>query len=353
MKNESSAMEKQKSRIVTTLVCSSILLILLLAVFSMFYFHSRIIKAGLVDDSKYNYYDKHYVLITDNISDPLWDSIYEGALEQATKENAYVEYMGKNLSSSYSELELLRIAIDSDVDGIIMEGNENKETVNLIDEAVSNGIVVTTVLHDSTQSTRQTFVGVNSYNLGQEYGQQVMELCNQNTKRVFVLMDTNATDTIQNIVYLGIKEAIENKIKDNKISIKAIAVNNETAFSAEESIRDIIMDANNLPDIMICLNSVNSKCAYQAVVDYNKVGQIKIIGNYDSYTILSAIEKNIIYSTLSIDAKQMGRLSAMALSEYIDTGHVSGYLSVNTKLINADNVQKYIHEKENANQKTD
>lgn len=344
MKKESNAAEKHNSKIVTTLVCCSILLILLLAVFSMFYFHYKIVKAGLEDNSKYNYYNKHYVLITNNDSDPVWDSIYKGALEEAVKDDAYVEYMGKNLSSDYSELELLRIAIDSKVDGIIMEGNENADTVKLINEAVENGIVVTTVLHDSTQSTRQSFVGVNSYNLGKEYGEQVLELCNQNTKRVFVLMDTNATDTIQNIVYLGIKEAIEKERRDDQISIQAIAVNNETAFSAEESIRDIIMDTNNLPDIMICLNSVNSKCAYQAVVDYNKVGQIQIIGNYDSETVLSAIQKKIIYSTLSIDAKQMGHLCAKALSEYIDTGHVSGYLSVDTKLINADNVQKYIEE---------
>ncbi len=345
MKKEWDEKQERKQKIAPIFMSTGIVIILLLVVFCMFYFHSSIMKEGLKDSIKYNQYDKHYVLITGNNADPLWDSIYEGALEQAVEENAYVEYLGKNLSVDYSINELLQIAIDAKADGIIVEGNESEETTALIDKAVTSGIVVTTVFYDSSQSKRQSFVGVNSYNLGQEYGEQLLELCDESTERIFVLMDTNATDSSQNIVYLGIKEAVE-KIKDNQIAIQAVAVDNENAFSAEESIRDIIMDTQNIPDIMICLNAVNTQCAYQAVVDYNKVGEIKIIGNYDSDTILGAIEKKIIYSTISIDARQMGNLSIQAMEEYMDTGHVSGYLPVNTKIINEDNVNLYRNAKQ-------
>lgn len=61
-----------------------------------------------------------------------------------------------------------------------------------------------------------------------------------------------------------------------------------------------------LPDIIICLNELSTTCVYQAVVDYNCVGEIAILGYYDTDTILKAIERNVITATISIDTEQMG-----------------------------------------------
>jgi ribose transport system substrate-binding protein len=111
-------------------------------------------------------------------------------------------------------------------------------------------------------------------------------------------------------------------------------------------IRNIIMDTKNPPDVLICLTAVDTLCAYQAIVDYNKVGQIEIIGYYDSDLILSAIDKEIIHSTMAINAEQMGAYCVQALSEYRETKHVSNYFTVDINIINEKNVQKYINARE-------
>ena len=102
------------------------------------------------------------------------------------------------------------------------------------------------------------------------------------------------------------------------------------------------MGEDKLPDIIICLNEINTTCVYQAVVDYNKVGVINIIGYYDSQTILKAIERNVIYATVSVDAKALGEYCIEALTEYNQMGHVSNYYSVDTAVIHADNVREYL-----------
>lgn len=327
----------------TLAVCCSVSIILITMVISIFCFREKPLSADISNTINGEQYDKHYAFITSNMDLPFWESVYEEAKIEAKKYNAYVEYIGKNLSVTYDIPVLLRIAIDCKLDGIIIEGDESPEVTELINEAVEKGIVVITVLKDSPKSLRQCFVGINNYNLGQTYGQQVLKIWDENTKRILVLMDSSNPNANQNIIYSSIKETIlEESDKSKLLDIQTVTVNNANTFSAEEVIRDIIMDTNNLPDIMICLNSIDTQCAYQAVVDHNKVGQVNILGYYNSQDILSAVQKEIIYSTVSIDAKQMGALCVQALDEYKTTGRVSNYLPVDTQLITLENVDNYL-----------
>lgn len=290
-----------------------------------------------------NNYEKHYVLITSNQDMAFWQAVYESIKEEAKKNNVYVEYMGENLSINYDIEEYLRIAIDCNVDGIIIEADESEEIAKLIDEAVEKEIKVVTVLKDSIKSNRHCFIGINNYTLGQLYGQQVLDIQDKDTVKVLVLMNSNNSLPNQNIIYSSIKETIKNSLQKNKsLQIDNIMVNNENVFSSEEAIRDIIMDTKGAPDIMICLSGIDTQCAYQSVVDHNKVGIINILGYYSTPDILTAVKKKIIHSTISIDARQMGIFAVQALNASIKGQRVSEYLPVDIELITLANVDSYI-----------
>ena len=315
----------------------------MITLFSFFYFRQKFFSIDASKDTAYEVYDKHYMMITSDIKSPFWESVYEAAKLEAKEYNAYVEYMGKNLSTAYDVKELLKMAIHCDVDGIILEGDESEEMTALINKAVEKGLVVITVLKDNPNSKRQCFVGVNNYNLGKVYGEQVLSLYYGEPERILVLMDAGSSNTNQSTIYSGIKDTLYKGIEESEnIDIHTVTIGNENRFSSEESIRDIIMDVKHLPSIMICLSDVDTKCAYQAVVDHNKVGQINILGYYDSQDILGAIKKEIIHSTIAIDAKEMGELCSHALEEYREAGHVSDYLPVSTELITLKNIDKYL-----------
>ncbi|WMJ87210.1 substrate-binding domain-containing protein [Anaerocolumna sp. MB42-C2] len=339
MEDKKSKIGRNKHKVSSIFIIGNTVLMVAVTIFSFVYFNNKLKET---QKDAYEVYQKHYAFISNNREQDFWNEVYKGALKEGKEQSVYVERFGNKLFSDYSKDELMRMAIDAAVDGIILEGDGDNKTRELVNEAVDKGIPVITVLKDSTNSIRQCFVGINSYNLGQEYGKQVLKLRNQNTKRVYVLVDENSTDSSQNIILLGIRETIEKTLgKNHGMEIKAVVVNNEDEFSPEETIRDIIMDAENIPDIMICLNSTYTMCSYQAVVDHNMVGKINIIGYYDSDSILSAIQKGIIYSSISVDTEQMGSLCVEALEEYTLTGHVSEYLPVDTKLITSLNVSEY------------
>ena len=290
---------------------------LFLAAFLLLYWVGNRVGGG--EAGGYSTYNRHYAMITGSGDEDFWAEVYESALEEGKKRGVYVERFGENLAVDYDRTELLDMAIRASVDGIIVTGDDEEETVELIDEAVDAGIPVVTILSDCIESRRQCFVGSNNYNIGQEYGRQILKMLPEGAGQVLVLLDENRTDSSQNLILLAIRETLEEALGSlDAVTVDTYAIDGSRDFSAEESIRDIFL-GEELPDVLVCLNAVHTRCAYSAAVDYNKVGTVQMIGYYDSDTILDAVSKNIIQATVALDTAQMGELSVKALDEYVET----------------------------------
>ena len=321
-------------------ICS-VAFILLITVGSMILFRENMMQsAELLEQSEDEAYEAYYVMIVSDHTSEFWQSVYAGAREEGREKGAWVEMFGSNLSTGYSQNDLLKMAIASGVDGIILEADESMVTTGHLKEAEERGIPVVTVLGDNSQGIRKSFVGVSNYNLGREYGRQVLSIDDKEVADVLVLMSADAQDTSQNIIFSGIQETLA-EAGGAAVQVRAAAVENKGAFDAEESIRNLFME-ETLPDVMICLDEITTSCVYQAVVDYNIVGQIDIIGYYDSDVILRAIERNVVRSTISIDTAEMGEYCVAALDEYRKNCYVSEYFSVGTNLITMENVKAYL-----------
>lgn len=346
-----------------TIVCVAATLVM--TVYVLWFYRS-----SYHEETEQTVYDKYYMMITEDNKSSIWRSIYQGACEQALEENVYVDWLGDDLFQGYSVEEKMQIAIAAGVDGIIVTANESEKMTELVNRAVEEKIPVVTLYGDNTQSARCSFVGVGSYNLGHEYGRLALQiirekLTNQTVTyasmqegevqsievkvgsterpvRVAVMVNSYAQGLDQNILCSGIQDTIEQeREEDLAIEMELLSVDDTNAFSVEESIRDIFME-KDIPDIIICLNELNTTCVYQAVVDYNKVGQVNILGYYDSNTIINAIDRDVIYATVAIDTEQMGRFCINALQEYHELGYTSQYFTADIRLIQKDNVEEYL-----------
>lgn len=287
-------------------------------------------------------YDKYYVMIVEDYRSDFWQEVYNSVYEAGLEKNAYVDMLGDNLSKNYDQYELMEIAVYSGVDGIIVEADESKQMTDLINLAVESGIPVITLYGDNTNSRRSSYVGIGNYDVGREYGRQVLEIAGKNAKKVAVLVSAQAGDTSQNIVWSGIQETISQENKQGaSIELTLTAVDDSSTFTVEESIRDLFMQ-DTLPDIIICLNEVNTTCVYQAVIDYNKVSDIDILGYYDNDTILKGIDRNVITATITVDTQQMGRYCIDALTEYEQYGNTNEYFMADITLINKKNVMDFM-----------
>ncbi len=318
-------------------------------------------RADLVKQADIHEYSKYYVMISDNYKADFWQSVYEGALEVAKENDIYVDLLGQNLPGEHTCEELMKIAIASHVDGIIVYANESTAMSQLINEAMADGIPVVTLYGDNTHSDRISYVGVGGYSIGKMYGKQVINLIKEKRREDFiesetmgerqkikitVLASADAQDTGQNIIITAMQDTIaQENATDSEFSTSIYTVDTTNAFSVEESIRDIFLN-DEIPDVIICLNELNTICAYQAVVDFNKVGEVNILGYYDSFDIVNAIDRGGVYATVSIDTWQLGEYSIAALEDYYEFGNTSEYYLADVTLINKSNVSSYLGKEE-------
>ncbi len=282
-----------------------------------------------------NTYQYHYALLTENPEDVLWEAIYEGAKSEGVLNDAFVEVLGTNINENISLKDMMEIAIYQKVDGILIMPNQEQDVTELINQAIKDGISVVTVLEDDAASNRNSFVGINSYSLGQEYGNELIKLSQGRALKVTVLLHVNEQNSNHNFVYSGIKETV----KDTNLVLSELIIDNKSAFRSEEAIRDLITTEESMPDVIMCLNATDTECAYQAVVDYNKVGVVNIIGYYNSDIIKNAIEKNIITSTITFNGEEIGKTAIKALAELSKHQRVSDYFSLDVEILNKDNLK--------------
>lgn len=290
-------------------------------------------------------YEHHYALIPDDPDSDLWQDIYKSAHETGEELGAYVELFGQWAVGDYSQLEYLKIAQAAQVDGIIIRPDGTAKMRNAINEAEAAGIPVVTVLDDDTASARKSFVGINSYQMGTTYGKQILECVDESTRKITVLL--NDTESGKDLIFKELKATLQNALPQEQlevIDIQPLTIKSSSTFDAEEVIRDLINNEATRPDILVCMNETASVCAYHAMVDFNLVGSIDIVGYYQSDTILDAINKGTVPMAVTLNAQQIGQRGVEALEEYYEMGYTSNYFSVDLNIITKQNVGQFRQE---------
>lgn len=336
-------MEKNKKNIwkkYSVHIALALLLAVILLTLAGWWVYFRVIENGQYDDWKSDReYARHYVMITDDTSSNLWQNIYESAKAEGEKQDAWVEMLGDWFADEYSAVDYMDIAVAAKVDGIIVKPDGTRLMRDAIDAAEEAGIPVITVLEDDTKSARKSFVGVNSYQLGTTYGHQVQKCMDADTSSVLVLL--NGGDAGKELVFKQLKSTVQESLEEGQqVSIQAMTVDSRNTFDTEEVIQDIFAEEKR-PDILVCMNETDSERAYQAMIDHNCVGEVQIIGYYQSGTMLQAVQKGTVPMAITLDAEQMGQSCVEALEEYYEMGRVSSYFSVDLDIVTQGNVGNF------------
>lgn len=105
-----------------------ILITVILTIGSLGYVRKQIDGTGGMKEQSYKQFERHYAFITDSYDDNFWREVYAGAKNYGEENEAYLEWTGENLAIEYSKAELFKIAMESQVDGIILEGDGSSRT---------------------------------------------------------------------------------------------------------------------------------------------------------------------------------------------------------------------------------
>jgi ribose transport system substrate-binding protein len=335
-------MKVSRNKVAVTVLAGIVLVLFIATVAGLFYYREMIRKLGEVHEEEFTEYPRLYAYIAEDPDSQLSNRIYKEIAEYAVENDCYVEMTGQNLSTSYSKADRMNIAISSKVDGIILEGDDSKETAELIDKATANGIPVVTVLSDCQTSSRKSFVGLNNFSLGSEYGEELAAIGDMNKKypmNALILLDGDDGNS-DDIIHAAIQQAVTGRL----IKLTSAVVDTSSPFTSEESVMNILDGLATIPDVIICLNDRTTESAIQCIVEKNLVGKTTILGYYDSDTILKAIDRGSVHATFAIETKTVAKQCVNALNEYNNTGFVSEYNPANYILINRQNVSEYTRE---------
>lgn len=331
-------MESSKALLLTVLISIGLMIGISVISFIMF---TRTSKSLNSVNGTGQIYDQYYALICEN--NDFYRQVYKFAKSEGDVNGVCVDMFSDRYSDEYSVADLLKIAIESNVDGIIVESDASSEIASLIDEATGKGINVVTLMTDCPDSMRRSSVQVSGYNLGRQYGSQVASSEMFFGEKVLFITDSAKQSAGEMLIFTGIQDYINEVTPNMNISMSAYAVDGSDIFVIEEMIREIFKDETLLPDVIICPDERTTASVYQALVDYNRVGEIRLLGYYDSDTILKGIKEGVIEASITVDVSQLGEYAVSALYEYNKYGYVSDYYTVDTTLINAKNIDGFLN----------
>ncbi len=307
------------------------------------YFYVTVVRSPEENKSDQVQYERHYALIPEQSGSIIWNDIYRSAQEEAREHNDYLEWFADWSPEQYSVLDYFEIAIASNVDGIIIRADGSAKMREAIQKANDAGISVITVLNDDTQSARRSFVGPNNYQMGMVYGQAIAQAIQKDTRKILVVQRHDLVG--KELIFKELKAEVQAELSQEqyeKLTIDSMQLISGNDFDAEEIICDILTDEEERPDLLVCMNPSDSESAYHAMIDYNLVGKMDMIGYYNTDTMITAISKGTISSAVTVDTDQIGKYCIEALDEYYDMGYVSNYFSIDLNVIEKSNSKEYL-----------
>ncbi|MCC5911394.1 MAG: substrate-binding domain-containing protein [Clostridiaceae bacterium] len=280
----------------------------------------------------------HFYFIGQNSVDPFWRQIRQG-IERAAKDyNVVVEFNAPRFNNPMEELKYLDIAITSKVDGIITNISNVLASTDLINEAYEEGIPVVTIENDNKISNRNAFVGTNSFLLGQEAAQLMIEATNGKANIAIIVSSDLELDTAsQNLKINGFLSGIKSHAN---MKVMEVYTSRMGTLSAEEITRAIIHNHGDV-DAIFTSTSMDTLGAAQVIVDRNKVGSITLVGYGDIEDILRYIRMGIIYGTVMSDPYRMGYESLRALIDIKEKNSASTFIDTGVKVIKKENLDEY------------
>ncbi|MBN1624483.1 MAG: substrate-binding domain-containing protein, partial [Clostridia bacterium] len=225
-------------------------------------------------------------------------------------------------------------------DAVITSGEFSNEFIEAVDKIVGEGVPVVISGFEDVQSSRDVFIGTNQYEFGTiaaslaadaTYLEGYTNLAVINTK-----IYSNEEDQIDRRI-----AGLTGKILTNQ-DMRLITINNSSSdiIGAEDVTQDILRDFPSV-NVIFCMNARDTIAAAQAVVDRNKVGDVKIIGTDVTPEILDFIDKGIIYGVIDRNGEEIGRQALESILNITDEELQSSYINVNMDVVTIENADDY------------
>ncbi|HEO8421749.1 TPA: substrate-binding domain-containing protein [Yersinia enterocolitica] len=275
-----------------------------------------------------NQNQQRLVLITQERDTPFWDKVASGAKKQAELEKVSLEVWGSYGNNQEDFLKNIEIAIQSKVDGIIVQGLDNDEFKNLTKiKASFYGIPIITVANDVpiADSLRRTYVGSDQFSAGKMIAEQLVR--DMGLKGKVVLMLDSQEEYFQKQRLKGIEEILKQYKGINVVYAKTVDTSKDQIVVATQDI------LNKEPDTNAFI-AINANVLGTLVEEISKRYQIDPYYLYsfdDGPESISLLEAGTLDAMVEQSPETMGEMSVKLMMEWLNGEKVpldkNGYLT--------------------------
>lgn len=269
----------------------------------------------------------HFGLVAGNINQPIWQEIYEGALQYADNNGIAVDFLGPEYFNLDEHVRWVEIAGKCRLDGLIFPAYSAEPYSEIISELKSDGIPVITVMYDLPESERSAYVGVDPEDLGDAAALLIDEAVDGDA-RIAVIRDSIAYDRADPVIR-GITAATDRR---EDLVISTVEISPFGIFSAESISRRIILEQTKI-NAFFCDSIDTTLGVTQMVIDMNRVGDIAIVGFMRNDEVDRYLHKKIISGIIHTDSYEIGRRAVSILHDLKEGRHVSSFNEVGFSLI--------------------
>lgn len=272
---------------------------------------------------------------------PYWNNVKIGAEASGKTLGASVRFYVPPKEDAAWQIKQMEDIIANKVDGIAFAASDTKTIAPVMMKAMQAGIPCIALDTDVAKS-RHLYIGTGNYYAGQEAGQIMASLLEDNDETAILGNSAKNPDALERVI--GFRDILAEYIS---LNVNA-TIDEDDSIIQSDSVESLL-NSNRQITGLFCVSDSSSIAAAQAVQKLNKVGEIKIVSISESEDIMSFVRDGVIQAAVIRKPYRIGYLSVLALhnmarvgienammimpkSEMIDTG---------IAVIDASNIDQY------------
>lgn len=270
------------------------------------------------------------MVIIDGSSEVFRQQFHQGITESAKEHKVALEFWSfQGEDRLEQQLKQFNIALLSNVDGIIVQGQSGSAFDNCLKEADKKGISVVTVGADTQAEVKLNHVSYNRYQLGQAISDLInKDLTHKNIGEGDIIVLSDEDDPIDNLT-LAINQTIGNRYSIISRKLKSSGVN---LLNAQDATIALLKEYPNMVGI-ITLTSEYSLGVIHGLREVGKLNDVSVISFGTNDKIMDFVSRGITLGSIAIPVKQMGEIALDNIVNHKQNIFVPSYSDVEVQII--------------------
>jgi len=252
------------------------------------------------------------IAVIGRMDNSYWNTVKIGAERAGKTLDVSVSCVAPSKDDPAWQIKKIEEFIANKVSGIAFAASDPKSIAPIITKAMNVGIPCI-ALDTNVAKSRHLYIGTGNYYVGQEAGQQMASILDNNGKVAIIGDSTENSDLLQRVI--GFRDVLS-----EYISLETIATIIEKDAPIQASEVEMLLDS--IPDIdgLFCVSDLSGISAAEALKKINKVGHVKLVCIGESERVMSMVKDGIIQVAIARKPYRIGYLGVLALYNMAKVG---------------------------------